>query len=164
MSAPRSSRRARELYHRYTIPLVDGVLWCLAGAMLGTAIILSLSPAGARTGLIRDGMLLHTLGYFGLTLSWLLAAVWFPGRGGGALRDSPVAVTIGIIALSFLLEVSQGAVGRSVEAIDGLANVLGAGGALAAWSLLRMRFSNERASGQWVSGRDGGGARLSGSP
>jgi VanZ family protein len=136
-SSPTSSNRL----YRYAMPLLNAALWGLAGLLLGAAVILSLSPA-AGLGLVNGDKLLHVLGYFALTLSWLLAAVWVPFRGGGELAGGGGNVTLGLVLFSLVLEASQGAVGRNISPLDGLANVLGAATALWVWTVFRNKFSS----------------------
>jgi VanZ family protein len=87
--------------------------------------------------------LLHFGAYAATTGTFLLAAVWRPGRGpGGFPRSAPLIVGAAIV-LSGLIELAQGAfTSRTADAWDAVASILGAAVAWAAWRVVaRVRTS-----------------------
>ena len=80
----------------------------------------------------------HALAYFVTTLLVLLAAVWRPGRGEGALWRWRVWVVLGMIAAGGAVEVVQSSVGREGEVADWVAEIVAVAAAVGVlWWLRR---------------------------
>ena len=102
--------------------------------ILALAIVgFSLGPAPEDPG--ASDKLIHGLAYFSQTLSVLLAWVGRPGRFAQPFQVA-VATTLVIVAGGLFIEFAQSFVSRETEALDALANTLGACLGLAVWSLL----------------------------
>lgn len=118
---------------------LDAVLWTVALASLGTVVLLSLGPGGGRSGIFAADKLWHAVGYGALTGTWLLAAVWRPGRGEGRFPQGAPVVVVGAVLLGAMLELFQILVGRSADPLDWLANVVGVSIVSTVWLMLRGR-------------------------
>jgi hypothetical protein len=81
----------------------------------------------------------HTIGYACVTIFWLLAGVWRPGRGEGRFPRAMLAIVVGFAILGALVEVIQNQVHRTSDPLDWLADLVVVVVALAAWTLLRQR-------------------------
>ena len=103
----------------------------LALAILG----FSLGPAPEEATFELSDKLIHAFAYFAQTLAVLLAWVGRPGRFTQPLQMA-VSATLIIVAGGLFIELAQSLVSRETEALDALANTLGAGLGLAIWSLL----------------------------
>jgi hypothetical protein len=133
--------------------VVDGGLWALSMGLLMATFVLSLGPAppGLNSFLASD-KLIHAAGYAALAGSWLLAAVWRPGRGDGPFPRAAWTVAVGAAVLGAGMEVGQHFVHRHADPLDALADL---GGILAAawtWMALRRRAAAGAGAGA-VSGR-----------
>ena len=79
--------------------------------------------------------LIHGFAYFAQTLAVLMAWVGRPGRFTQPFQKA-VSMTLVIVAGGLFIELAQSLVSRQTEALDALANTLGAGLGLVLWSLL----------------------------
>ncbi|MFN2490319.1 MAG: VanZ family protein [Actinomycetota bacterium] len=127
-----------------SIRALEVALWCLAWTLLVAAVAGSLDPQPPGAFTLSD-KLTHALGYLVLTLSFLLAAVWLPGRGPGVMPHGAALVTSAIVAVSFLIEIVQPIVGRTADVLDAATNLLGALCGLGIWVMLRGR-TDQRAA------------------
>lgn len=116
---------------------VDVVLWTAAIGTLATVLLFSLGPGAGPSGIFAADKLWHGIAYAALTGTWLLAAVWRPGRGPGRFPGGAPLVVIALVVLGGLLELLQGVVGRFADPLDWLANLVGVILVAAAWLLLR---------------------------
>lgn len=112
----------------------DRLLWSTAWALAVIDLLLSLLPQPGRVagGALPD-KLIHVAAYMILTVAFLLAAVWRPGRGEGRWPNGAAAVVFATGAFGLLVEVLQGFYGRDAEVFDVVANFLGCIAALLAW-------------------------------
>jgi len=104
--------------------------------VLALAIVgFSLGPAPEDPSIVISDKLIHVLAYFSQTLSVLLAWVGRPGRFAQPLQVA-VSTALLIVAGGLFIELAQSLLSRETEALDAIANTLGAGLGLAVWSLL----------------------------
>jgi hypothetical protein len=129
-SAKRTSRRASTF--------VDVLLWCAAfGTVIGTiAYSLGPVPAALNEFPLADKVF-HACAYGAITFTWLLAAVWRPGRGDGVIPKDGPAVVICAVLFGLAIEVAQHFVDRSADVFDGVADAMGALVGLAIWAAIR---------------------------
>src|SRR5437762_4307060 len=86
--------------------MVDTALWAVSVALLVATFVLSLGPAPpGLNAFFASDKLIHATGYAALTGSWLLAAVWRPGRGDGPFPRATRLVVIGAMVLGAGIEV-----------------------------------------------------------
>jgi VanZ family protein len=123
-----------------SIRALETVVWALAWSLLVLAIVGSLTPQ-EPAGFSFSDKVTHALGYMGLTCSFLLAAVWMPVRGPGRFPHSALAVTVAVAAVGALIELLQGAVGRTPDVYDLVANLSGSVCGRLLWGALRGAFS-----------------------
>jgi hypothetical protein len=117
------------------VNVVDLVLWVVAWLLVAGVVWSSLGPPpSALADLSFGDKLLHFGAYAATTGTFLLAAVWRPGRGpGGFPRSAPLILGAAIV-LSGVIELAQGAfTSRTADAWDAVASTLGA---TAAWRLV----------------------------
>jgi hypothetical protein len=134
MPIPTSGRRTS----RRTSTVVDVLLWCAALGWVAATIAYSLGPAPqALNAFPLADKVLHAIAYAGITLLWLLAAVWRPGRGPGPIPEDGAAVVICAVLLGVAIEVAQHFVDRSADMLDGVADAVGALVGLAVWAAIR---------------------------
>jgi VanZ family protein len=123
---------------RHRGSVVDTVLWGVALSLLGATFLLSLGPAPpGLNAFFASDKLVHAAGYAALTESWLLAAVWRPGRGDGRFPRAAWAFAVAAIVLGVGIEVGQHFVDRSADVFDALADMGGVLVALWLWLALR---------------------------
>ena len=104
--------------------------------ILAIAIVgFSLGPAPEDPTFELSDKLTHGIAYFSQTLFVLLAWVGRPGRFAQPFQVA-VSTTLVIVAGGLFIELAQSLVSRETEALDALANTVGAGLGLAVWSLL----------------------------
>ena len=104
--------------------------------VLALAIVaFSFAPAPAEATFEISDKVIHGIAYFSQTLAVLLAWVGRPGRYTQPLQAA-VSTTLVIVAGGLFIELAQSFVSRETEALDALANTLGAGLGLALWSFL----------------------------
>ena len=108
----------------------------VGSVVLALAIVgFSLGPAPDDPTFELSDKLIHGLAYFAQTLAVLLAWVGRPGRFTQPFQMA-ISATLVIVAGGMFIELAQSLVSRQTEALDALANTLGAGLGLALWSLL----------------------------
>jgi VanZ family protein len=118
---------------------VQIALWCGAWGSVAAALVLSLAPRPSQDPAIAADKLLHVGGYGVMTLLFLLAAVWLPGRATGRLADRGTWVVASVVAFGLAIEALQPLVGRTAELLDGAANALGAALGWVLWAAARPR-------------------------
>jgi VanZ family protein len=117
---------------------VDALFWLAAFGTVAATIAYSLGPApGALNAFPLADKVFHAAAYGAMTLSWLLAAVWRPGRGASVIPRYAAAVVICAILLGATIEVAQHFVDRTADVFDGVADAVGAVAGLAAWGGIR---------------------------
>ena len=114
---------------------VDNALRAGSVVLALAIVAFSLGPAPEDPSIVISDKLIHGLAYFSQTLSVLLAWVGRPGRFAQPFQVA-VSTTLVIVAGGLFIELAQSLVSRETEALDALANTLGAGLGLAVWSLL----------------------------
>ena len=120
---------------------MDVALWFTAALCAFITVWFSFfaSPPGADAfaGADKVG---HALAYFATTLSFLLAAVWRPVRGDGRLPNAGYWFPVVAVLAGIVIEVLQGfTASRSAQPADVVAEVIGAGLALAVHAVVRRR-------------------------
>lgn len=122
---------------------LDVALWFTAVlcALLTLWFSFGASPPGA--GLFTNADKVgHAIAYFATTLSFLFAAVWRPGRGKGRLPAAGYWFPVVAVAAGIVIEILQGLTpSRSAQVGDVLAEVIGAGLALAVHAAVRRRHT-----------------------
>jgi len=130
MQVPRSNRRQSAL--------VEAAFWIAAFGTLVLTFVFSLGPApSALNGFPIADKIFHASAYGAITLTWLLAAVWRPGRGGGVIAGDALGVVVAAILLGSAVEVAQHFVYRDAQVLDAVADAVGAAAGLAVWGLVR---------------------------
>jgi len=130
MQVPRSNRRQSAL--------VEAAFWIAAFGTVVLTFVYSLGPApSALNAFPIADKVFHATAYGAITLTWLLAAVWRPGRGGGVLAGDAVGVVIAAILLGSGVEIAQHYVHRDAQVLDAVADVVGAVAGFAVWGLVR---------------------------
>jgi VanZ family protein len=115
-------------------------VWAAALALLAATFVLSLGPAPpGLDAFFASDKVVHAAGYAALTGSWLLAAVWRPGRGDGPFPRAAWLVVMCAVVLGAGIEVGQHFVDRSADPFDALADAGGALAALWVWTAVRRR-------------------------
>jgi VanZ family protein len=127
-----------------TTRALDALAWVVAWTLLVVAVVASLTPRDGA-GFSFSDKLTHVVGYTALSASFLLAAVWLPRRGPGRFPKSAVAVTVAVAAVGAAIELLQGFVGRTVDARDVVANIVGCVGGRLLWGALRSALSERSA-------------------
>lgn len=121
---------------------IDAALWTLSWVMLLAVVSLSLVPLPAFPSTPGVDKLVHGLAYAALTLSFLFAGVWRPGRGEGRYPMAAFTILIGAVVVGVIVELIQDVQSyRSMDAFDALADAVGA--ALGAILWLRLRRGDE---------------------
>ncbi|HEY7280007.1 MAG TPA: VanZ family protein [Actinomycetota bacterium] len=132
MHLPQSGRRGRGSV------LVEACFWIAAVGSIVATVVYSLGPAPSELNAFPFAdKVFHATAYGAITLTWLLAAVWRPGRGGGVLAGDGVPLVIGAIVLGAGIEVAQHFVSRDAQFLDAVADVVGALVGYAVWRLVR---------------------------
>lgn len=123
----------------FTRRATDGLLWSLGGVCLAGVVLLSLTWESPIESLLleRAG---HLVAYAAVTGSFLLAAVWRPGRGTGRWPRAVTSIVLGGVALGALFEGVQALIGRDPDLIDLAADAAGAGLGWVIWVVLRWIF------------------------
>jgi VanZ family protein len=116
---------------------VDGALWAFAGLVALLIVVLSLGTAPEPTAFSFEDKVFHALFYMVLAFAVLLAGVWRPGRGTGAVAVLMPWLLIGVVGLGLALEGLQVLVHRNASVADALADLAGVLAALALWRGLR---------------------------
>jgi hypothetical protein len=133
MQVPQSRRRSRR-----SSAVIEAAFWIAAFGTVVATFVYSLGPAPAALHAfpVADKVF-HTSAYGAITLTWLLAAVWRPGRGGGVIAGDGLGVLIAAIVLGSTVEIAQHLVHRDAEVLDAVADTVGAVLGFAAWGLIR---------------------------
>lgn len=121
-------------------------MWLIAWLLLALALFYSLGPVppGVESFRYADKVF-HAATYMATAFTFLLAAVWRPGRGSGAFPQSGIWIVLGGIATGFAVELLQGAFfGRRAELVDGLADLVGVAFGSGLWLTLRAAFQPRR--------------------
>jgi VanZ family protein len=120
---------------------IDGGLWALTAACAAATFWFSfVSPPPGADLFPGADKVVHAIAFFTTTLSFLLSAVWRPGRGKGRFPAGwrwflPAAVAGGVV-----IEIVQGMIPtRTAEAYDMLAGAIGIAVAVAIHALIRWR-------------------------
>lgn len=117
--------------------LIDAGLWLSCLFLTVTIVVTSLASPPAAMSFPGADKLYHFGSYLLLTLLLLLAAVWRPGRGSGALPDKGMVVLVGAVTLGIVLELGQLLVSeRSAHIFDAVANMVGVTAAWIVWTYL----------------------------
>ena len=121
-------------------------MWFIAWLLMAVALFYSFGPIPPGTESFRYAdKVFHAATYMATTLTFLLAAVWRPGRGTGAFPESAVWIVLGAIATGFGVELLQGAFfGRHADLTDGLADLIGVAVGSGLWLTLRAAFPAHR--------------------
>jgi VanZ family protein len=124
--------------------MIDRALWGLTAASAVTTLWFSFvaPPPGADLfpGADRVG---HAIAYFTITLSFLLAAVWRPGRGIGRFPALGRRFPLAAIAGGGVIEILQGMTAvRAAEVYDVAAEAIGITVAVAVHALIRRRATS----------------------
>lgn len=126
--------------------VIEGALWGLTVACAAATFWFSFvaPPPGADlfSGADKVG---HAIAYFATTLSFLLAAVWRPGRGPGPFPRLGLRFAVVAIAAGAIIEILQGmTASRSAQALDLVAEAVGTASALLVHSLVRWHAAASR--------------------
>ena len=120
--------------------LIDAALWA---STAGFALITLLFSFGSSLP-VTDSFALadkfgHGLLYFASFLSFLLAAVWRPGRGDGLFPGKGLLFALGVVAAGVAVEVLQevATTDRHAQLGDVLSETIGAFAALAVHAWMR---------------------------
>jgi len=118
--------------------LVEAAFWIAAFATVVAMFVYSLGPAPSilHAFPVADKVF-HASAYGAITLTWLLAAVWRPGRGGGVIAGDGLPVVLAAIFLGSAVEIAQHLVQRDAELLDAVADAVGALLGFAVWRLIR---------------------------
>jgi VanZ family protein len=134
MQVPKHSRRTQ----RRGSLAVDVLLWAAAFGTVAATIAYSLGPAPAALNAFPlADKLFHAAAYGAMTFTWLLAAVWRPGRGGGVIAADGLAVVIFAVLLGGAIEIGQHFVHRSADWFDAVADAVGAVAGYLLWVAIR---------------------------
>jgi hypothetical protein len=120
---------------------VDAVLWIAAIGFVVATLVFSLGPPPAvLPNFPYADKVFHALGYGAMTLTWLLAAVWRPGRPAGDVSKQlkeAVAIVAAAILFGSVVEIAQHFADRDADVLDALADTVGALAGLIAWTTMR---------------------------
>lgn len=126
---------------------VDRALWMLSAALLVGVVYLSLAPQGPPGPFPLADKLQHVVAYLAMTVSFLLAAAWRPGRVRRPSSSAAVAVVAGAILLGIALEVAQAIdplADRTPDVFDAVADAVGALVGYLAWEAVRRKGLRQR--------------------
>ena len=123
--------------------IIDVGFWALTAACVATTFWFSfVSPPPGADLFPGADKVVHAIAFFATTLSFLLSAVWRPGRGKGRFPEGwrwflPAAVAGGV-----MIEIIQGMIPtRTAEANDMFAGMIGIAAAVAIHALIRWRMA-----------------------
>jgi VanZ family protein len=126
---------------------VDVVLWIATAASAGLTLWFSFAKPPDTAGITEHDKVMHALAYFLITLCFLLAAVWRPGRGPGPFPAMGAVAPLVALGVGIVVEVLQSlTTTRRGEVRDVLAEAIGVAAALGLVVLLRSRESTRRPS------------------
>jgi|RhiMetdeSRZDD1v2_1073273.scaffolds.fasta_scaffold87072_6 VanZ family protein len=125
--------------HRRRNRSIDGFLWFLFVSTCAATLWFSLAEVPPGDQLFHGAdKVQHAAAYFALTLTFLLAAVWRPGRGWGRWPNLGVPFCLGIVLVGVAIEILQGVdPGRDAQVSDVIAEAIGAVIALVCIVVLR---------------------------
>ncbi len=128
--------RHSTLSHR---SFVDGSLWALTAVCVAATLWFSFVEAPPGAGSFHGAdKVMHAFAYFATSLSFLLAAVWRPGRGAGRYPVAGRVVPFVAIGAGIAIEILQGMTAtRQAEVGDVVAEVVGVAVAFAVHLWLR---------------------------
>lgn len=118
---------------------VDPTVWTTSWLLLALVVFLSLVPESPVA--LSDGVdkIAHGFAYAALTLSFLLAGVWRPGRGRGRYPMGAIWIVVATVALGVAIEIVQDIESyRSMDAFDAVADALGAAVGASIWAALKI--------------------------
>ena len=125
----------------WTSTAIDTMLWVAAIGFVVATLVYSLGPPPAALRSFPNAdKVAHALGYAAMTLTWLLAAVWRPGRQAGDVTKQvkqAVLIVGGAILLGSFVEVAQHSFHRDADVVDAMADAAGALAGLIAWTAMR---------------------------
>jgi VanZ family protein len=130
--------------HRWTSNVINGILWAISLLLLFAVVYGSLNREPPLPIKFSDKVW-HFLSYASLTTSFLLSAVWFPGRKTSGLPLRASYIVGFALALGVALEVLQVfTLTRVADLFDALMNALGVWAGFTIWSLLRQTLEPVR--------------------
>ncbi|MGI8707860.1 MAG: VanZ family protein [Actinomycetota bacterium] len=118
---------------------MDPTVWTTSWLLLALVVFLSLVPESPVA--LSDGVdkIAHGFAYAALTLSFLLAGVWRPGRGRGRYPMGAIWIVVATVALGVAIEIVQDIESyRSMDAFDAVADALGAAVGASIWAALKI--------------------------
>lgn len=118
---------------------MDPTVWTTSWLLLALVVFLSLVPESPVA--LSDGVdkIAHGFAYAALTLSFLLAGVWRPGRGRGRYPMGAIWIVVAAVALGVAIEIVQDIESyRSMDAFDAVADALGAAVGASIWAALKI--------------------------
>lgn len=133
--------------------VVDAILWITSWLLLALVVSLSLVPEPPVA--VSDGVdkVVHGVAYAALTLSFLLAGVWRPGRGRGRYPLGATWIVLAAVGIGVVIEIIQDVESyRSMDAFDAVADAAGAAAGACGWSLLKV-IAREPDHGHALDGR-----------
>jgi hypothetical protein len=112
---------------------VDAALWTVLIASTLLTLFWALGPQPPGGNLFpRADKVLHALAFGVIFATFILAAVWRPGRGWGRFPSSAIPFGAGLLALGVVIELLQGELlGRDADLFDVVAEVVGMAAAAA---------------------------------
>jgi hypothetical protein len=118
--------------------LVDRALWALLLICIAATLYWALVPRPPGAHLFpKADKVFHAVSFASILASFVLAAVWRPGRGAGPFPRAAVPAFAMLLALGMVIELIQGELlGRDADLLDLAAGVLGmsvAVGLLRSW-------------------------------
>jgi VanZ family protein len=128
---------------------VDPLLWLVAWVSAAITLYFSFGaiPPGTDTSSRADEVW-HVIAYVVVVFSFLLTAVWRPGRGGGRLPGAAAIIVLGAVIIGIAIEFIQAFTGRDAEVVDVVADLLGALIGFGAWGLVRAIAGRRRTAGR----------------
>ena len=118
---------------------MDPTVWTTSWLLLALVVFLSLVPESPVA--LSDGVdkIAHGFAYAALTLSFLLAGVWRPGRGRGRYPMGAIWIVVAAVAVGVAIEIVQDIESyRSMDAFDAVADALGAAVGASIWAALKI--------------------------
>ena len=128
--------------------MIDGALWAVFFASIGLTLFYVLGPPAGAKMFPHADKVFHAAAFAMILGSFLLAAVWRPGRGWGRFPAGAVPAVAMLIALGVLIEVIQGELlSRDAELLDVAAEIVGMAAAILFVRSLGWAESGDRRSG-----------------